>query len=163
MTPQVSLERGLIVGENPTASVKDMGTGTLNLISPAAAPGTAAVYLDGVKMTGGVDTVTGGIAASTTLTQAGATVLTSQFNVVTTAATTTGPPYAGVALPTAPIAGGHCLVRNSGANPISVYPASNPATNAIINAQAANAPITVVSNTTAYFECQSATQWFTVP
>jgi hypothetical protein len=165
MTAQVSLERGLIVGENPTVSAKDMGTGTLNLISPAAAPGTAGVYLDGVRMStgGGVDTVTGGITASTTLTQAGATVLTSQFNIVTIAATTTGPPYAGVALPTAPTAGGHCLVRNSGANPISVYPATNPATNAIINAQAANAPITVLTNTTAYFECQSATQWFTVP
>jgi hypothetical protein len=153
MTAQVSLERGLIVGENPTASARDMGTGTLNLLSPAAAPGTAGVYLDGVRMStgGGVDTVTGGITAGA---GQGTVALTSQFNVVTTVAAGNG-----VTLPTAS-AGAHCLVRNSSTtNPLLVYPAGT----ATINIQAASAPIAVPVNTTAYFEAQDTTHWFTVP
>jgi hypothetical protein len=116
-------------------------------------------YLNGSPFTG-ADTVTGTITASTTLTQAGATVLASQFNVVTTAATTTGPPWAGAALPAA-TAGGHCIVRNSGANPISVYPAN--ASGAQINNLGVGVAITVLPNSTAYFEAMSTTQWFTVP
>jgi hypothetical protein len=103
----------------------------------------------------GVDTVAPAVTAAGA-TQAAAFVLVSQFNVVTTVAVGTG-----VALPTAPAVGSHCLVRNSGANPLAVYPAS--AVGTAINNLGANAAITVAVNSTAYFECLSATQWFTVP
>jgi hypothetical protein len=111
------------------------------------------LFVGGAALTGGgADTVTGGITAAGT-NQATATVLTGQFNVVTTVAAGTG-----VTLPAATI-GAHCLVRNSGANALLVYPAGTAA----INAQAASAPTTVAVNSTAYFEAQTALLWFTVP
>jgi hypothetical protein len=77
------------------------------------------------------------------------------MNVVSTVAAS-----AGVALPTA-IVGGHCIVRNSGANALTVYPKNGDS--AAINAQAADAAITIQTDTTAYFEGVSATLWFTIP
>jgi hypothetical protein len=117
--------------------------------------GRVTLAANGTGGPGGADTVAPSVTAAGA-TQGAAFVLASQFNVVTTVAAGTG-----VALPTAPAAGSHCLVRNSGANSLAVYPAS--ATGTRINIQAVDAPITVLTNTTAYFECLSATQWFTVP
>jgi len=65
----------------------------------------------------------------------------------------------GVILPT----GSPCLkrkVRNSLVGiSILIYPPSG----ATINTQAASAPITLIPNSTAYFEAASATKWFTIP
>jgi hypothetical protein len=101
-----------------------------------------------------LDNPVGSIAAAGT-TQATATQLTGTFNIVTTVAAGTG-----VGLVKGR-AGGHCIVRNSGANPLLVYPRIGDA--AAINAQAVNTAITVQVNSTAYFVAQSLTQWFTVP
>jgi hypothetical protein len=109
-------------------------------------------FLNGQPFTGAADTVGGTITAAGT-TQAGATALTSQFNVVTTV-----PVGSGVVLPTA-VAGNHCIVRNSGANPLLVYPAGT----AQINLLAASAAFPIQPNLTAYFEAQSAAQWFSIP
>jgi hypothetical protein len=102
----------------------------------------------------GADTVTRAVSAAGT-TQATATTLTAAINEVTTVAA-----GAGCALPAATI-GGHCYVRNSGANALTLYPLN--ASNAIINALAANAPIIVPVDTTAHLVAVAATQWFTVP
>jgi hypothetical protein len=87
-----------------------------------------------------------------TITAAGQ-VLSSTINEVTTVAA-----GAGVTLPVA-AAGAHCYVRNSGANPLLLSPASGAA----INALAAGAPVTVPVDTTANLVAVAATQWFTVP
>jgi hypothetical protein len=107
----------------------------------------------GSAPTGGADTVTRNIPAAAT---APWTALQSVFNEVTTVAAA----GAGCALPVA-TQGLVCKVRNSGANPLTVYPAAG--SNAVINALAAMAPITVPVDTTAYFEAVAATQWYTVP
>jgi hypothetical protein len=139
---------GLVIG---AATGGSLGLGSIN------AP---AFYQNGVLVTGGAavpvyDTVTGGIAASGS-NQATAAPLAppNALNVVGTVA-----PGAGVALAAAPPPGGHCLVRNSGVNPLLCY----PAVGAAINAQAVNAPLYIASDSTAYFEALSATQWVTWP
>jgi hypothetical protein len=83
----------------------------------------------------------------------GTVPLTSQLNVVTTC------PVGGAVTLQAATAGAHSIVRNSGANSLLVYPAAS----AFINAQTINTAISVLPNSTAYFEAMSATQWFTVP
>jgi hypothetical protein len=145
---QATLGPGLTVG-NPTApSVGGpMVTGDLNVQGRVMING-ASVSAGG----GGADTVSAAVTAAGA-TQGTATALTSQFNNVTTVASGTG-----VVLPAGAV-GGHCIVRNSGANPLLCYPASGAA----INVQAVNTAITVLANSTAYFEALSATQWFTVP
>jgi hypothetical protein len=100
------------------------------------------------------DTVTTGITAAGA-NQAGATQLTTEMNQVSTVAAGTG-----VALPSATI-GGHCVIRNDGANPLLVYPKNGDG--AAINAEATDASITIQTDTTAYFESTSATHWYSIP
>jgi hypothetical protein len=117
------------------------GAGSLN---------AAALYVNGNPV--GADTTNpSGITA--VVGAQGTVPLTYQFNVVTIC------PAGGAVTLQAGSAGIHQIVRNSGANPLLVYPASG----ATINAQAANAAITVPVNSTAYFEAQDSTHWFTVP
>jgi hypothetical protein len=123
-------------------------TGSLLTVSTSATVAIAALAEDFV------DNPVGGISAAGT-TQATATQLTGTFNIVTTAAAGTG-----VGLIKGR-AGGHCIVRNSGANPLLIYPRNGDS--AAINAQAINTAITVQVNSTAYFVAQSLTQWFSVP
>jgi hypothetical protein len=142
LTSQAVFGPGLTVG-TPTAQPSPT-TGDINAVR---------FFLNGQPFTGAADTVGGTITAAGT-TQAGATALTSQFNVVTTV-----PVGSGVVLPTA-VAGNHCIVRNSGANPLLVYPAGTAQIN-LLAASAAYGPIQ--PNLTAYFEAQSAAQWFSIP
>jgi hypothetical protein len=111
----------------------------------AAANGTAGA---------GGDTYAAVAAAGAT--QATATPLTAPFSEVTSG---TG----GVALPAAATAPQTTQqkIRNSLAVSILVYPAN--LSGATINAQMANAPITLMANTTAYFESGGALKWFTIP
>ena len=101
------------------------------------------------------DSVNAGLTATGTTGNNALQLTIMGLNVIATVAA-----GAGVALPTG-ATGGHCLVRNSGANPLLQYPQISNAQ--VINAQAAGAPVTIMPNTTAYFEYQSQTQVFTVP
>ena len=78
------------------------------------------------------------------------TALTSDINVITTAAAGTG-----VVLPTA-AAGKNVIVVNKGANPVTVY----PATGAAIDALATNAGFLLQVNGLIEFSGSSATQWY---
>lgn len=77
--------------------------------------------------------------------------LTSDYNVVTTAASNPS----GVTLPTA-TTGRRVIVVNKGANPVSVY----PATGGTIDALALNAAITLPVNGVMEFNASSTTQWY---
>lgn len=82
--------------------------------------------------------------------QAGATTLTANVNVVTTAAASTG-----VRLASSPTAGFRQWVLNNGANILSVYPASG----GTIDALAANAAASVVSSGRAWFIATTGSTW----
>lgn len=77
--------------------------------------------------------------------------LTSDYNVITTAATNPS----GVTLPAA-TTGRRVIVVNKGANPINVYPASG----GTIDALAANASVQLAVNAMAIFNASSTTQWY---
>ena len=85
-------------------------------------------------------------------TQGTATALTTMINNVTTVAASTG-----VVLPTA-AAGYIVIVRNGGANALSVY----PATGAAINAGAANAAHSLPVGAMIQYVATSTTQWYTM-
>jgi hypothetical protein len=85
-------------------------------------------------------------------TQATATVITKEINVVPTVAT-----GAGVVLPTA-VAGMVITITNTSANSLLVY----PAVNGIINALAANAAFTHPTLATLQYIAPTTTQWYTV-
>jgi hypothetical protein len=147
---RMTIGQGVVVGGatgGATTIVGDMGPGTVNV------PATGGYYVNGQPLStgGGADTVTRNIAAAATAPWA---ALPSAFNEVTTVAAVGN----GCALPAGTV-GQICKVRNSGANPLAVYPAATAA----INALAVGASITVPVDTTAYFEAVAATQWYTVP
>ena len=85
-------------------------------------------------------------------TQGTATALTTMINIVSTVAASTG-----VVFPTA-VTGMRLTVLNTGANPLAVY----PATNAIINSQAANASFSLPVGDRLDFIATSTTQWYTL-
>jgi hypothetical protein len=85
-------------------------------------------------------------------TQAGATALTVDYNVVTTVAASTG-----VRLPTA-TAGRRIVVVNKGASTLTIY----PATSAYIDAGLINAGISVASNGSIELMASSSTQWYSI-
>ena len=89
-------------------------------------------------------------AAGTTL--AGATALTSDYNVITTAAANSG-----VALPTATM-GRKAVIVNKGANAVNVYPAA--VVGSSIDALAVNTAITIPVNGWMEFNASSITQWY---
>jgi hypothetical protein len=92
-----------------------------------------------------------GISANGT-TQAQATAITKEMNIVSTVLTTQG-----VVLPTA-IAGMVITITNTSANSLLVY----PAVNGIINTQSANAAYSQPSGATLQFIAPTTTQWYTV-
>jgi len=85
-------------------------------------------------------------------TQAGATALTVDYNVVTTVAASTG-----VRLPTA-TAGRRIVIVNKGASTLTIY----PATSAYIDAGLINAGISVASNGSIELMASSSTQWYSI-
>jgi hypothetical protein len=95
--------------------------------------------------------VTTGISAAGTV-QGNATALTKEINTVSTVLSGQG-----VILPTA-VAGMIVYITNSSANSLIVY----PATNAAINALAANAGITMGTSATLQFIAPTTTLWYTV-
>lgn len=99
--------------------------------------------------------MTTGLTASTTNTQAGALALTASVNNITTAAANTA-----VRLPNAAPATGtaaEIIVRNGGANAVNVF----PATSSSINALAANAAFSLAAGASARFLQLSATLYIT--
>ena len=97
------------------------------------------------------DVATSVSAAGTT--QGTATELTAADNELTTVGA-----GAGVALASALAAGDSQTVFNAGANAVKVYPPSGMR----INALAANAPMTLATNTGCFFKCVSTTRVFGV-
>ena len=97
------------------------------------------------------DVATALSAAGTT--QGTATRLTAADNELTTVAA-----GAGVALASALASGDSQTVFNAGANAVKVYPPSGMR----INALAANAPMTLATNTGVIFKCVSTTRVFGV-
>jgi hypothetical protein len=98
-----------------------------------------------------VFSVATGVSAAGTA-QGNATAITKDFNVVSTVAS-----GAGVVLPTA-IAGYRITVLNTSANALLVY----PATNGIINSQAANASYSQPAGSRLDYISTSTTQWYTL-
>jgi hypothetical protein len=92
-----------------------------------------------------------GISANGT-TQAQATALTKEMNIVSTVLSTQG-----VVLPTA-IAGMVISITNTSANALLVY----PAVNGIINSQSANAAYSQPAGATLQYLAPTTTQWYTV-
>lgn len=91
------------------------------------------------------------IAAAGT-TQATATALTKEINIVSTVPASTG-----VILPTA-VAGMRIVVRNAGANALNIYPATGGA----INTLAVNAAYSLSTNTSIELFASTTTQWYTL-
>ena len=85
-------------------------------------------------------------------TQANATALTTEINIVSAVNSGTG-----VRLPAA-VAGTVVYITNTSANSLLVY----PQTGAIINNQAANAAFTQGSNATLQYMAPTTTQWYTI-
>lgn len=122
---------------------------TSNTGGLTASPTTGAVVLSTGYIVG-----TSSIAITAAGTdQAGATAITTSVCNVTTVAAAN----AGVRLPSAS-AGVVIIIRNSGANTLSVYPAS---TNTI-NTGAANVAFSLPVGAVACFVCMSSTAWYTL-
>jgi hypothetical protein len=130
---------------NQTTVSGATGAVTVGLSSTLIAPGSLQVTTS--TQTSATNTIS---AAGTT--QGTGTVLTTDYNVVTTTAAGTG-----VVLP-AGLAGRSVKVVNRGANALLVY----PATGAQIDALGANVAISVIVNGTLEVSAISATQWYVV-
>lgn len=91
------------------------------------------------------------ITASTTQTQAGATVLTREINYVTTVANTND----AVRLSTASV-GKHHVIYNQGVNTLQIFPASNDS----INGLAVDLSIALQPGKVARFDAPTASAWF---
>jgi hypothetical protein len=85
-------------------------------------------------------------------TQGTGTALTNDYNVITTAAASSG-----VVLPTA-TAGRRVVIVNKGANTLTIYPASG----GYIDALALNAGIQLAANGTMELMASSTTQWYSI-
>jgi hypothetical protein len=97
--------------------------------------------------------VSAGITASTTQTQAGATALISHKNEVSIVASDND----AVVLPTA-VAGRQVIVINNGANTLQIFPASDD----VIDGQAVDTSITLATGLVQIFEAYNTTNWETV-
>jgi len=98
-----------------------------------------------------IDGVTTGITAAGTQ-QSNATALTTSINIVTTTNSGTG-----VVLPTA-VGGMMISVINAGGNTLAVY----PATNGVINSQAANVAYSLGAGGRLQFVAGNTIQWYTL-
>lgn len=145
--------QAIFAGMTLTAPVLT-GVPKMTGISPGAA--VANLGLDAsnnvVSFSPGADTVNPSVTAAGS-NSSNCQPLTAQFSNVTSVLTGTG-----VCLQTG-TAGGHSIVRNSGANPLFVYAIST----AVINNLAATVGMVVQPNQSLYFEALSATQWYTIP
>ena len=126
------------------------GSGTITLSTPTqfVAPGT-------IQDTTGMLYSTSATVSAAGTTQSTATALTKSFNVITTAAASSG-----VVLPTitATNVGFVIDIVNRGANPVNIYPALGSA----IDGATANAAVTLPVNASITLDASSTTQWYTV-
>jgi exosome complex RNA-binding protein Csl4 len=122
------------------------GSSTVITLGSSVSGAVSRTYLNGIV----VNSISAAVSAAGT-TQATATPLVSNINNVTTVAASSG-----VVLPTA-IAGMRIVVRNTGANALSIY----PATGGTINALAANAAYSLATGTAIELFASTTTQWYT--
>jgi len=161
----LSLTSGTLSATGSGGSVTSVAAGTGLSGGPITTTGTLVADWQGGTVTtlgDGLNLNSGTLAAlpsyAGTLTaagsnQAGALTLTADNNVVTTAAASTG-----VRLKLTPDAGFTQRVVNRGASLLSVYPASG----GTIEANAANAAVSIVAGGVAQFIADSTTQWYVV-
>jgi len=125
-------------------------TGDLILANDPAVALEAATkeYVDD-SVAGGI-TQTGGITAAGTI-QGDATVISSNYNIVTTVASGTGVILSG---------GGPQSVTNFGANDLKIYPPSGSTITTSSGALATDAPFTLGANMAITFVKTGATTWF---
>ena len=124
-------------------------TGTGGTVVFSTSPTLSSATLTTPALSGETFSTSASVAAGTNAQGQGA--LTSDFNVVTTAASNPS----GVTLPTA-TTGRRVVIVNKGANPIAVFPASG----GTIDALAANASIQIPVNGVMEFNASSTTQWY---
>jgi hypothetical protein len=135
-----------------TGTLNASGNANVGNIGAAAGVFTGNVSAANVTVTGyHLRSVGTGISANGT-TQAQATALTKEMNIVSTVLSTQG-----VVLPTA-VAGMVLTITNTSANALLVY----PAVNGIINSQSANAAYSHPAGATLQFIAPTTTQWYTV-
>jgi len=151
VAPGLTLSGGNLSNPIPTAQLLGGAAGGYVSISVGSGLNLTGSSLTAVASP---DSVAGGITA-TGSTGADCAALSSQLNVVTTVSA-----GAGVCLQSGS-PGIHSIVRNSGANPLLVYPKA--ADSAAINSLATGVAIVIQPDNTGYFEAQSLTQWFTIP
>jgi hypothetical protein len=129
-----------------TAVTDETGSGSLVF---GTAPTLSAPVLTSPSLSAETFSTSASVTAGTNAQGQGA--LTSDYNVITTAAANPS----GVTLPAA-TTGRRVIVVNKGANPINVY----PATSAYIDALAINSSIQIAANGVMIFNASSTTQWY---
>jgi len=139
--PSLTLGSALPVTSGGTGVTTSTGTGSVVL--------SAAPTLTSPSLSAETFSTSASVTAGTNAQGQGA--LTSDYNVITTAAANPS----GVTLPAA-TTGRRVVVVNKGANPINVY----PATSAYIDGNAINASIQIIANGVMIFNASSATQWY---
>jgi hypothetical protein len=130
---------------NQITASASTGAVTLSVPSAFVAPGSIQIT------TGHYESTSAAVSAAGT-TQGTGTALTTSYNVVTTAAASSG-----VILPTPTVAGWSVTVVNKGANPVTVYPASG----GTIEALGANTGYVLAVGGAITFKNTSTTQWYT--
>lgn len=108
----------------------------------------------GVKTFGSMFKIPRATVAATGTNLATAAALTAGLTTVTA-----GDATKGVKLPTTPVAGTICYVKNNAAAVLKVWPDAA----ATINAIGSNSSISMAANTMAAFFADSTTQWWTMP
>lgn len=106
-----------------------------------------------VTLLGEIRLTAGNALTATGTVQADALQLTATINRVTTTASGTG-----AKLYSSPAAGSFQVVFNGGSNPLKIYPQSS----GTINGLAANASMTLATNTTCLFFAASSTAWVAI-
>jgi hypothetical protein len=139
--PALTLGSALPVTSGGTGVTTSTGTGSVVL--------SAAPTLTSPSLSAETFSTSASVTAGTNAQGQGA--LTSDYNVITTAAANPS----GVTLPAA-TTGRRVVVVNKGANPINVY----PATSAYIDGNAINTSIQIIANGVMEFNASSATQWY---
>jgi len=139
--PALTLGSALPVTSGGTGVTTSTGTGSVVL--------SAAPTLTSPSLSAETFSTSASVTAGTNAQGQGA--LTSDYNVITTAAANPS----GVTLPAA-TTGRRVVVVNKGANPINVY----PATSAYIDGNAINTSIQIIVNGVMIFNASSATQWY---
>ena len=123
-----------------------------NTISTGNLTATGTVQAANITSTGFITRAVTTSITGNGATQATATALTTEINIVSAVSVGTG-----VRLPAA-VAGTVVYITNTSANSLLVY----PPTNGIINAQAANAAFAQGANATLQYMAPTTTQWYTI-